>query len=313
MRVRRAASGGGGWSPFISVTVALVVLLGWLTWYLLGHRPLSRDGEPSWSPDAVRVTYAAEQNGRRDIFAMNSDGTGVYAVANDGSADEAAPAYSPDGASIAYDADIDGNREIYVVGTNGSNRVRLTNHPARDQAPAWSPDGRKIAFVSDREAPPSFDLYLMNADGTGVERLTSSGNNRAPQFSPDGTRIAFHSNRDVYVLDLATRQLRRLTHEQQTGDGMYPTWSRDSGRIAFMTARSGSMQIFVMNADGSNQKPLVRMPTGNAIEPRWSPKDDRVLFVHVPDEAPPVDGRTSSARAIYVVDVGSEKVTRLSR
>jgi Tol biopolymer transport system component len=293
--------------------MALVVLAGWLTWYLLGHRPTARDGEPGWSPDAALVAYAVEQNGRRDIVTMNADGTNVQALASDERADEAAPSYSPDGSRIAYEADADGNREIYVVGANGANRVRLTSHPARDQMPAWSPDGKKIVFTSDREAPPSFDLYLMNVDGTGVERLTSSGNNWAPQFSPDGTRIAFHSNRDVYVLDLVTRQLRRLTFDTQAGDGMYPTWSRTGERIAFMTARSGAMQIFVMNADGTDQKPLVRMPTGSAIEPRWSPKDDRVLFVHVPGEAPPVDRWTSGERAIYVVDVPSGKVTRLSR
>ena len=65
----------------------------------------------------------------------------------------------------------------------------------------------------------------MNADGTGVEQLTTTGSSWFPQFSPDGTRIALHVQRDVHVLDLATKTLRRLTTDPL--NGMYPTWSPD--------------------------------------------------------------------------------------
>lgn len=307
-----ATSGGGGWGPVISVAVALVVLLSWLTWYALGHRPITRDGSPAWSPDGAAIVLDAEQNDRRDLVIMNADGTGVRPLSNLESADEAAPAWSSDGL-IAYEAEVDGNRDIYLVNANGSRKQRLTIHPGEDQSPAWSPDGKRIVFSSDRDSKPSFDLYLMSADGSAVERLTMTGNNRAPQFSPDGAHIAFQSGRDVYVLELATRQLRRLTAEKQSGDGMRPTWSPNGKRIAFMTARSGRMQIWVMNADGTDQREFLKMPTGSAIDPRWSPKAERLLFVHVPDEAPPIDRRTPGERAIYVLDIGSGKVTRLSR
>jgi len=313
-RVRKvAASDGSGWSPFISVAVAIVVLLGWLTWYALGHRPVARDGAPGWSPDGTAIVFDAEQNGRRDIVVMNSDGTNVHALSNIEGADEAAPAWSPDGSQIVYEAELDGNRDIYLLNANGTRKQRLTDDPAIDQSPAWSPDGKRIVFASDRDAKPSFDLYQMNADGSGVERLTTTGNNSAPQFAPDGMRIAFQSARDIYVLDLATRQLHRLTNQSEGGDGLRPTWSRDGRQIAFMTARLGRMQIWVMRADGSEPHALIEMPTGSAIDPRWSPKDDRVLFVHVPDEAPPPDRRTMRDRAVYVLDIGSGKVTRLSR
>jgi TolB protein len=313
-RVRKVAtSDGSGWSPFISVAIALVVLLGWLTWYALGHRPLARDGTPSWSADATQIVFDAEQNGQRDILVMNADGTNVHPLTNIDASDEAAPAWSPAGTDVAYEADVDGNRDIYLINANGTHKQRLTDHPAIDQSPAWSRDGRKIVFTSDRDSKPSFDLYQMNADGSGVERLTTSGDNGAPQYSPDGMRIAFHSGRDIYVLDLATRKLHRLTNQSQTGDGLRPTWSPDGKQLAFMTARGGRMQIWVMNADGSDPRELVEMPTGSAIDPRWSPNDDRILFVHVPDDVPPAGRRSSGERALYVLDIGSGKVTRLSR
>lgn len=293
------------------MSVAAIVLLAWATWYVMGHRPVTRDGRPAWSPDTTHIAFDVEQDGRRDIFVMNADGTDVTAVANSESADESSPAYSTDG-RIAYDAEVDGNRDIYTINANGSHKVRLTENPAEDQSPSWSPDGR-IVFVSDRDSRPAFDLYVMNADGSGVERLTSSGVNGVPRFSPDGTRIAFHSGRDIYVLDLATRQLHQLTTEAGGGDGLCPTWSPNGRRIAFMSARNGRMQIFVMNADGSDPQSIVTMPTGSAIDPQWSPKDGRILFVHVPEDAPRLDERTSRSRAIYVVDVATKRLTRLSR
>jgi TolB protein len=291
--------------------VAAIVLLAWLSWIVTSHRPVTLDGWPAWSPDATQIAFDVEQNGRRDVYVMNPDGTGVRPLANNESADESSPAYSVDG-RIAYEADVDGNREIYVMSATGSQKARLTQDSAEDESPSWSPDGR-IVFASNRDSHPLFDLYIMNADGSKVERLTSSGANGAPRFSPDGAHIAFHSGRDVYVLDVATRQLHRLTVETNGGDGMCPTWSPDSRKLAFMSARNGRMQIFVMNADGSDQHPVVTMATGSAIDPQWSPKDDRLLFVHVPEDAPRLDERTSRSRAIYVVDVTTGRLTRLSR
>jgi len=309
-----AAEGGGGWTPVVSVGVAVVVLLGWLVWLAWGHRPVSRDGSPAWSPDGTHIAFDAETNGRRDLYVMNSDGTDVRPLTAHDGIDKSAPAYAfPDGREIAYEGDVGGNVEIFVMAADGSRTVRLTNNPAQDQSPAWSPDGRRIAFASDRDSHPLFDLYLMNADGTGVERLTTAGNNGAPRFSPDGSRLAFHSGRDVYVMDLGTRQLQRLTTETVGGDGLRPTWSPGGRQIAFMSARSGRMQIFVMNPDGSDPQPAVTVPTGSAIDPEWSPVDDRILYVHVPEDAPRLDERTSRERALYVVDITTGKLTRLSR
>jgi Tol biopolymer transport system component len=196
---------------------------------------------------------------------------------------------------------------------DGGNETRLTSDPARDTAPAWSPDGRRIAFTSDRDNRASADVYLMNADGTGLERQTSDRSNWAPQFAPDGQRVAVQIDRDVVVLNLADDSRQRLTVDPQ--NGMNPTWSPDGSRIAFVSTRNRRAEIFTMSADGSDPTVLVTMAAGSVIDPRWSPDGSRVAFVMVPDVPPDTDRavRPDEVQAIYTIDVASGVVTRLSR
>jgi Tol biopolymer transport system component len=271
-----------------------------------------REGAPSWTPDGRQIAFYAEQaDGKADLFVMNADGSGRRAILRSPAASEGAPAFSPDGRRIAYDTDRDGNFEIYVMNADGTEPRRLTNHSGRDLAPAWSPDGRSIVFMSDRDARPEFDVYRMQADGSNVERLTEGATHWFPQYSPDGTKIAMHVWRDVHVMDVESRALTRLTTDPM--NGMYPTWSPDGTKIAFMSWRAGPTEIYTMNADGTDQRLLVRMRTGSALDPRWSPEGDRIVFVHVPESSVHEDQATVRSREIYVVEVSSGRVTRLSR
>ena len=91
------------------------------------------------------------------------------------------------------------------MNVDGSHQRNLTRDAARDSTPSWSPDGRRIAFQSDRDG--NLEMYVMNADGTGLLNLTQNAafdgipfiqHSRAQlsAWSPDGRRIAFQSDRD---------------------------------------------------------------------------------------------------------------------
>ena len=300
------------WRLLLGAAAVLVVSVGWFAWDRLSHTPPVRDGSPSWSADGKRVVFYSERSeGHGDIFAMNADGSGLTSLVQN-PADDGSPAMSPDGRQMAFDTDRDGNFEIYVVNLDKTQLRRLTKNPARDVSPAWSPDGKSIAFMSDRASPgQGFDVYTMAADGSNVERQTTTGSSWFPQFSPDGRKLAFHVGRDVNVLDLATHAMTPLT--QDPNNGMYPSWSPDGQQIAFMSWRSGRTQIFTMTAEGKDQKPVVTMPSGSAIDPRWSPDGRHIVFVQVPEATPESPQDSKLARAIYTVEVTSGKVTRLSR
>ena len=99
--------------------------------------------------------------------------------------------------------------------------------------------------------------------------------------------------------------LMRLTVDPE--NGMYPSWSPDGKRLAFMSWRNGRTELFVMNADGSDQRKLLTMERGDAIDPRWSPDGSRIVFVQMPV------GMNGQERAIHVVNADGTGLRRLSK
>jgi len=171
-------------------------------------------------------------------------------------------------------------------------------------SPSWSPDGKRIAFCSTR-ADPLAELYVSDADGSHVQRLTrrkgGTGVGR-PTWSPDGKQIAFfatvHDIPEIFVVGLDDSAPRMVT----SSGGIYPTWSPDSKKIAFASARGGSLQIYSASVDGTGVVQLTNMKPG-ASEPAWSPDGSRILFT--------VSG-TEGESVIGMIDLASMKTTRLA-
>jgi hypothetical protein len=166
--------------------------------------------------------------------------------------------------------------------------------------PAWSPDGTKIAFSS--KLGGTGGIMIVNADGSGLTRVTSDPNDGEPTWSPDGTKLAF-----VHV----STGRRRLVSSNLDGTGLTvltpglgrdvddPEWSPDGTRITF----SDSADVYVVNADGSNLVDLTADPAqfGRADNPSWSPDGSRIAYVYLTSikvMAPDGTGATTLASSL---------------
>ena len=142
----------------------------------------------------------------------------------------------------------------------------------------WSPDGQKIAFTAWSD-PADERLFVMNADGSGKQKLTSNPRwETGVAWSPDGQKIAFASstrrNSEIYTIHADGSEQRRLTSEAWGGE---LAWSPLGNRIAFVRRRDGNAEIYVMNTDGSGQLNLTRNAVGDR-NPVWSPDGRRIAF-----------------------------------
>ncbi|WP_295243763.1 Tol-Pal system beta propeller repeat protein TolB [uncultured Brevundimonas sp.] len=123
-------------------------------------------------------------------------------------------------------------------------------------------------------------IYLYNLTTGRRESLGEfDGQVLAPRFSNDGNKIAFSiirgGNTDVYVMDLRSRQISRLTSDP--GIDTSPSFSPDGSQIVFTSDRSGSARLYVMRADGSGQRPISR-GGGIYTAPSWSPTGNLIAF-----------------------------------
>ena len=207
---------------------------------LSGHKGINSGG--NFSSSGKVVAFTGSVNGDADIYTVIPGG-GPRRLFISGSGLDVDPSFSPDASKIAFVSGRFGNPHIFVATLNWVSptepRVisdkRLTYAGWYNATPAWTPEGDRIAFAGYDKEIDRFDLFMMNPDGTKLERLTlRTGDNERPWFSPNGQNLVFMSNR-------TNGQNIKSVH-----------------------------QLFMMNRDGSNQRQLV---TGlyEAQTPCWGP------------------------------------------
>lgn len=250
--------------------------------------------DPAYSPDGERIVFEKVEQGvfRPDIWVMNADGSGQTNLTQNTVNDrETDPSFSPDGSQIVYAREPDGgSKSIVVMKSTGSAPTDLTStSPIEFPAnPEFSPDGSKIAF--DASAGPDQDIYVMNANGTGLTNVTSAvaGASSEPSWSPDGSRIAFSRydpmtmRGDILVIGASGGATTNLTSTLVSPTAFAPAFSPDGTRIAYGRNDGGDGDIYTMGAtDGLGQTNLTTDDPSNNGSPNWSPTDASAPVVSI--------------------------------
>ena len=245
--------------------------------HLANLRQLTFGGENAeayFSPDGTRLIFQSSRDGRTcdQQYVMNVDGSGVRRVstgtgkttcgyfldggrriffASSHAADTACPPRPDPSRGYVWGLD---PFDIYTADADGSNLRRLTDYGTYTAEGTLSPDGKTIVFTSLKDG--DLDIYTMNVDGTNVRRLTTTpGYDGGPFFSPDGSLIVYRAHHPTDSAELAS-------YRELLGRRMI---------------RPNRMEVWVMNADGSNQRQVTSLGGAN-FAPFFTPDGRRIIF-----------------------------------
>jgi len=256
-----------------------------------------RHPELAWSPDGKTIAF----NGGSSIYLLSLEKSSVHRLTEPTPlAEDWGPTFSPDGQKVLFvRSQTQGfPEEILTVPVKGGEVTHIAEERARVLGPPqWSADGQSIIFASDNGSHPG--LWRVSADlKDSPVQINDSG--WYPAVSRRGYRLAYQRstrNLSIWEMDLsAPAQGRKMLipSTSETDQGPGPQISPDGTKLAYMSDRSGTMEIWVSDRDGKN--PFQLTAVGSAGTPRWSPNGKSIAF--------DVSGRNGPS--VYVVSLDGE-------
>jgi Tol biopolymer transport system component/DNA-binding winged helix-turn-helix (wHTH) protein len=265
------------------------------------HGVAPRRGELAWAPDGKSLAFSA--GGGIALLSMENPSVRRLTEAPPLSEDWG-PAFSPDGDKILFVRRRDSGipEEILSVSRSGGETTRIASlHSRILGAPQWSIDGQSVIFASDFGSHPG--LWRVSMDSKDAPAQINDSGWR-PAVSRSGYRLAYQRithSLNIWELELPDGTPGAARKEQhilvpstsETDQGPGPQISPDGKKLAFMSDRSGTMEIWVSDRDGSN--PIQVTALGGTGTPRWSPDGKTIVF----------DASDRTGTKIYKIKLGS--------
>jgi Tol biopolymer transport system component len=260
-----------------------------------------------FASDRITGRGAHNPEGDLEIFTMSPEGKKLEQLTSN-AVDDFDPAFSSDEKISFVSQNVqpsnpEGDSEVYLMDADGSDPRNLTNTTGAvsDQNPRFSPDGQEIAFTSFGKQPSNaegdFEIYLMNADGSGQRNLTNNAglSEFVSDFSSDGREIAFSSfgvqpsnpegDFEIYLMNADGANQRNLTDTVGTISDFDAAISPDGQTVAYVSAGvqpsnpEGDDEVFAINADGSGRRNLT--DTANGVQdqfPDFAPDGMKIAY-----------------------------------
>lgn len=236
-----------------------------LDWFPVTDDPMDAASFPAWAPDGERIAYVSTRSGNADIRIV-SISEGLSQVIVDGPDDDVAPSWSPDGQNIVFASNRSGSSDLFVVDVANGSIERLFDKAGVRASPSWSADGTEIVFVSiDAKGQ---HLAIKDLPSGRVRVVPSSEGANFPVFSPDARRIAWVRHPGALVIyERATGGSLVVANPRNTN--YKPAWSPD-GKLLAVTAKDwGSVDVYLVTADGEHALLLTKQP-GFDGQPAWA-------------------------------------------
>ncbi|MGD0507010.1 MAG: protein kinase [Terriglobales bacterium] len=232
----------------------------------------------TWTAEG-RIAYASLASGRRELWAMDADGSHPQQLTSDADLQFfSSPSSCPDG-TILFASGVYGSANIWSVGTDGGNRKQLTS-AGTNGAPSCSPDGKWVVFNASHGG--DYALWRVPIQGGTPEQLTNYGSSY-PAVSPDGKWIAFNDYalpqvNKIGVIPFAGGQPVRTFDYSASNFAGYPIirWTQDGRDLTYIRDQQGVSNLWAQPLDGSPPKQLTDFTAGQIFNFAWS-KDGHQL------------------------------------
>ena len=227
------------------------------------------------------LVYEQEVDGNSDIYVVPAVGGPARRITEDPGHDSLAR-WTPDGRRIIFTSDRTGKAQLWEVAADGGTPRRVRANTGSESQSDVSLDGRGLAFLSDLDGPPR--LLVQDREKGVVRELVRHGDDTIfgnPHWSPDGSRIAFSSNwqagHQVYVVDVASREVRRISSEAR--GGCEPRFTPDGRSLVYVNRGFGvpRSQLVAHDLETGRERALVDWPAFN-YDPAFSPDGTEIAF-----------------------------------